>query len=384
MALGASYIYHRHVPGTKDIVEMRTNMELISRAMAQQIVDMVKDVCSQNINFIDEKGIIVASTDRDRVGTYHEVGYRVVLEGNTIEVTDDNSFRGTRKGINIPITYNGRIIAVIGISGEVEEVRKYAYLAQKITDILLKERELDALGAQKKNRLNYVIRCLVNREPLADRYLKDTLQENGLTEKSVCRVVVVQLNSRYNPNNLFMIQSAITQTFAQMQAGFYRYNYPNEYILIIEENLLEQKKWALRKLSENYRNVLEIGIGNAAIVERCAQSFECAKAALRCATEEDNLVCYDNLDYELLLADTSEEIRSQYRNKVLGTLTDEEKELLQVYFAKEMSLQDTSEALFIHKNSLQYKLNRIAERSGYNPRKFTDAVVLYSALKLLV
>lgn len=95
-------------------------------------------------------------------------------------------------------------------------------------------------------------------------------------------------------------------------------------------------------------------------------------------------MCYDNLDYELLLADTSEEIRSQYRNKVLGTLTDEEKELLQVYFAKEMSLQDTSEALFIHKNSLQYKLNRIAERSGYNPRKFTDAVVLYSALKLLV
>lgn len=384
MALGASYIYHRHVPGTKDIAEMRTNMELISRAMAQQIVDTVKDVCSQNINFIDEKGIIVASTDRDRVGTYHEVGYRVVLEGNTIEVTDDNSFRGTRKGINIPITYNGRIIAVIGISGEVEEVRKYAYLAQKITDILLKERELDALGAQKKNRLNYVIRCLVNREPLADRYLKDMLQENGLTEKSACRVVVVQLNSRYNPNNLFMIQSAITQTFAQMQAGFYRYNYPNEYILIIEEKLLEQKKWALRKLSENYRNVLEIGIGNAATVERCAQSFECAKAALRCATEEDNLVCYDNLDYELLLADTSEEIRSQFRNKVLGTLTDEEKELLQVYFAKDMSLQDTSEALFIHKNSLQYKLNRIAERSGYNPRKFTDAVVLYSALKLLV
>lgn len=55
MALGASYFYHRHVPGTKDIAEMRTNMELISRAMAQQIVDTVKDVCSQNINFIDER-----------------------------------------------------------------------------------------------------------------------------------------------------------------------------------------------------------------------------------------------------------------------------------------------------------------------------------------
>ena len=56
MALGASYIYHRHVPGTKDIAEMRTNMELISRAMAQQIVDTVKDVCSQNIK--DRKSVV--------------------------------------------------------------------------------------------------------------------------------------------------------------------------------------------------------------------------------------------------------------------------------------------------------------------------------------
>lgn len=357
-------------------------MEVISKVTAQQIVDTVSDVCSQNINFIDEKGMIIASTDKNRVGTYHEVGCRVVTEGKTIEVTDDKSFRGTRKGINIPITYNGRIIAVIGISGEVEEVRKYAYLAQKITDILLKERELDALGTQKKNRLNYVIRCLVNREPLAERYLKDTLQENGLSEASVCRVVLVQLNSRYNPNNLFMIQSAITQTFAQMQAGFYRYNYPNEYILIIEDHLLEQKMPLLRRLSENYRNVLEIGIGRTALVERCDQSFLCAKAALQCADEEKNLVCYDDLDYELLLADISKEIREQYSDKVLGGLTEEERELLKVYFAKEMSLQDTSKALFIHKNSLQYKLNRIAECSGYNPRKFTEAVVLYSALKV--
>ena len=32
-------------------------MEIVSREAAQQIVDTVKDVCSQNINFIDEKGL---------------------------------------------------------------------------------------------------------------------------------------------------------------------------------------------------------------------------------------------------------------------------------------------------------------------------------------
>lgn len=37
------------------------------------------------------------------------------------------------------------------------------------------------------------------------------IDENGLSEDTLCRVVIVRLNVRYNPNNLFMIQSAITQ-----------------------------------------------------------------------------------------------------------------------------------------------------------------------------
>lgn len=36
---------------------------IINRKTAQQIVDTVKDVCGQNINFINERGYIIASTD---------------------------------------------------------------------------------------------------------------------------------------------------------------------------------------------------------------------------------------------------------------------------------------------------------------------------------
>lgn len=42
------------------------------------------------------------------------------------------------------------------------------------------------------------------------------IDEKGLSEDTLCRVVIVHLNVRYNPNNLFMIQSAITQAFAQL------------------------------------------------------------------------------------------------------------------------------------------------------------------------
>ena len=47
-----------------------------------------------------------------------------------------------------------------------------------------------------------------------------------------------------------------------------------------------------------------------------------------------------------------------------------------------MSLGHTSSRLFLHKNTLQYKLDRIYKKCGLNPRKFRDGAVLYLALKL--
>ncbi len=357
-------------------------MELISQAIAQEIVETVHDVCSQNINFINEQGMIIASTDLSRVGSFHEIGYQAVQERRTIEVRDDNSFKGSKKGINIPILYNDLLAGVIGISGEASEVRKYAYLAQRITEILLKERELDAQGVQRKNRLNYVIRCLVNRKPLDARYLRETLKENGLSEDAVCRVILVELNARYNPNNLFMIQSAVTQTFRQMNTGFYRYNYPNEYILIMESRCLTAlNQRLLEQLAEAHREMLSIGIGSEQVISESDQSYQCARAAIACASPDRNLVLYDALDFELLLHAVQDSFRTQYCSKILKNLDAQDRQILKTYFEHDMSLQESSRALFIHKNSLQYRLNHIAVKSGYNPRRFRDAVVLYSALK---
>ena len=104
---------------------MRDDMaHSIKQDVAQQIVEAVKDVCSHDINFINSNGIIFASTNRKRIGDFHEIGLRVIQTGEAIEVNTDDSFLGTQKGLNIPFVYKNEISAVIGISGEPEEVRK--------------------------------------------------------------------------------------------------------------------------------------------------------------------------------------------------------------------------------------------------------------------
>lgn len=44
----------------------------ISKQLARNIVKNLKDVLKQEINFIDTEGIIIASTDEERIRTLHE------------------------------------------------------------------------------------------------------------------------------------------------------------------------------------------------------------------------------------------------------------------------------------------------------------------------
>lgn len=357
-------------------------MELISKALAQQIVNSVKSVCNQNINFIDDKGLIVASTVPERIGGFHEAGYRVVTTGSAIEVSEKDNFLGTRPGINIPITYHESVVAAIGISGEPDSVRKYAYLARSITDILLMEQEFEANGAQKRSRTNYVIRCLINGEEMNSTYFAETLKENALTEYSICRIVIVKLLPGAKSDNLILLHSSVTTAFGQMRRGFYRYNYPDEYILITDERNWKHESSILRELAGANAHSLSIGVGGAVDIRKSRSSYQCARIALSCTQKDTPFVVYDDLGFELILADLPGERQKSYCDKMLGGLSDEDCRLLKVYFEHDMSLKKTCETVYLHKNSLQYKLNRIYNQCSYNPRRFRDAVSLYVALRL--
>lgn len=76
---------------------------IFNQKTAQQIVETVREVCGYHINYIDTDGYILASTDDTRIGDYHEIGKKCVSTGEAIEVTRDDEFAGTHKGLNFPL-----------------------------------------------------------------------------------------------------------------------------------------------------------------------------------------------------------------------------------------------------------------------------------------
>ena len=58
-------------------------------------------------------------------------------------------------------------------------------------------------------------------------------------------------------------------------------------------------------------------------------------------------------------------------------------EMLKALFACDGSLQQTSEKLYIHKNTLQYKLNKLHQLTGLNPRTMEGSALYYFAIAFL-
>ncbi len=171
----------------------------IDKKLAQQIVDTVKDVCGQNVNFIDHTGIIYASTDEKRIGSFHEIGKQAAEKGEMMEVDTDSLFAGTQKGVNLPVFHNGSFVAVIGISGPPDQVRKYAYLAERITGLLIRERELNTFSRTQAEKMHYVIHSLINQENLSKAYLLDLLEHFRISRHGRYRLLLIHIRSDGHP-----------------------------------------------------------------------------------------------------------------------------------------------------------------------------------------
>ena len=355
----------------------------ISKNLAQQIVEAVKDICTYDINFINHKGIIFASTNPKRIGDFHEIGLKSIKSQQIIEVDSDHDYLGTQKGVNIPFTYKGDTVAVIGISGEPSHVRKYAYLAQKITMLLLRENELNTKFHLMKAQMNQIIRTLIYNEYTNPQFLKGFFDQYNTSLEDIYQTILVKIDSLYSPSNLSMIEKDIYQTFDATGSELYAFNYSNEYILFLRADKVKNQMYLFEELTKKHTPYLRIGIGRRVPLLKQHLSYQSAKIAADSLFPHEFVVSFEDLDISILLGNVTASAKDYYLEKTVSTLSEKDKKILRTYFSTNMSLKETCEQLYLHKNTLQYQLDKIHKNTGYNPRNFIEAVVLYIGLKIL-
>lgn len=106
--------------------------------LAEKIVEMLHSVTQNNVNFMDEKGTIIAAIQKNRIGSIHE-GAKRIMQGEidelAITVEEANKLNGVMPGYNGVIYFEQQRIGCIGLSGNPINMRPL----QQLASIIVKE-----------------------------------------------------------------------------------------------------------------------------------------------------------------------------------------------------------------------------------------------------
>lgn len=346
-------------------------MEL-SKQLASQIVNAIFEVVGNDINFINASGIIIGSTNPQRIGTFHEAGFQAVQTGVPVTVGEDHVFRGAQNGINYPIFLDGKPIAVIGITGNPDELKKFGFLITKITEVFLKEQQLGEEFLSETRSLHYLITSLIYGNVRNQKQLETLFEKYHIEPSQEYAALSIKMEDT-------ALEPSLRFYFTGLGCRLSTYLYPNEWIVIFDRETYLH--FSPDEFRARYKDRLYSGMGPFVPLYQLDQSYQNALTARRHARQIHAVFCNnEDISLEFVLENLPVHIQKLYSEHVLRPLNEKELHILKTYFNSNLSLKDTSELLFIHKNTLQYQLDRIAEKTGLNPRIFQDAFLLQFAL----
>ena len=88
---------------------------MMDAALADKFIKKASSYTPYNINVMNEKGIIIASSDSSRVGSFHEIAYHIMsADKEMVEVVSSDHFQGGRIGINMALLHKKEKVGVVG------------------------------------------------------------------------------------------------------------------------------------------------------------------------------------------------------------------------------------------------------------------------------
>lgn len=355
--------------------------------MANTIIDELHQILNEDINFIDKNGIIISSTDSERLNTFHQAGFKAVKEKRNIIVYYDKEYKGARAGINLPILFGNEIVAAIGITGNYKIVGKYGKIIQKMTEILIRQKYDEETSRKNKDGIKYYLEGLIFGDSSKNFKFSDNIDsdkylivgDNNLSHISIEYSEKIHDILEKNLYTSSCIYSVFFQNIVILNYG----TNLNDVIKKIQRASIDIENLTSYKftfgISEKYTSISET-----------KEMYNQAKLALqwgKLTNSKNNIFIYDNFDLELLLASIDKEILINYKNiftKNIKKNYEMYQDLINSYVRNNGSISKISQELYIHKNTVQYRLNKTKELTGYNPRDLEDLIKLYLAFLIKI
>lgn len=355
----------------------------INNTLAQSIVESLRNAIRQDINFIDNNGVIIASTDKKRINTIHKGALICLEKRETVAIISDDQYPGSKKGVNLPVYFQDEIIGVIGISGDLDIVEKYGNIIKKMTEILLREEWIKENQSAKLENSKLIIESVLNSQ-LYNLDLVPKSLENSYKHFSVAEIPLDELGFDVKRNLIRYSES--NYEIDKIYSTIIHDKFINIYIDGNEEKITNH----LLKLYTTYKNnhnlSLDFGISDKFInIEEASTYYNQALKACDWAKVRKSypILFYKNMHIGLLITSLDEKNLYEYSKRILKSIDPSDikfyQDLFFLYGKHNGSISKISKDMYMHKNSIQYRLNKLKELTGYDPRNFNDYVILWFA-----
>ena len=361
-------------------------MQFLTYELAQEIVERTMKILNQNINVMNEAGVIIGSGESERINQLHDGALLVLEKGESIEIDDTSAvgMKGSRPGINLPILFNDQVVGVIGITGEPEQIRNYAQLVKMAAELVLEQSFLLERVQWKQRLQNEIVNQLISEGDLNEEALKQRAGFIGIDLEQSRAAIVMEITDDAQVTAQKLMRAVRYEMSKNDLIGI---TYNDEIVILkVCENKKEITPF-LERLQKVSTGKALIGSGSIATQSnQLKTSFYRAKRAMMIGRKlhpGTSFFLYETYQLEIMLSKVIQNV-DKTAFSYYDRLFDQGKKgelihTLEAYINEGGELNKIAESLFIHRNTLRYRLDKITELTGKDPRNAKDLMELYMA-----
>ena len=348
----------------------------MSNRLFQTVIHQMKDVVGCTIGAIDENGIIVACSDFAKIGESKQRVKEQLAFSHDSLVVDGYTYRFIGTG--------NKNDSIVFAEGEDNEANKIVQL------LAITLGNIRTLYNEKYDKGSFIKNIILDNILPNDIYVKSNELHMANDEHRV--VIVVKFQSITELSAYEIIQNVLSENSKD-----YVINISEQDIVIVREI---SEECTIEELEENAHKLIEqvadeysakILIGISPIVEKLkdlAKAYKEARIALEVGKVFDierPVISYENLGIGRLIYQLPTTLCDIFLQEVFkkGSLESLDRETLmtvQSFFENNLNVSETSRKLFVHRNTLVYRLEKIRKLTGLDLREFDHAVTFKVAL----
>ncbi len=344
---------------------------MISNQILQSTIDGLKNITRKDLSVVEKEGKVIATTEENMIGRQLDA-----IENFVGSQADSQLILGYQY---FKVYDNGIPEYVIQVKGEDEDGYRIGKIAAfQIQSLLVAYKE-------RYDKDNFIKNLLLDNLLLVDIYSR---AKKLHIENNIRRIVyLIETNIDKDMNIVEIVRSIFPAKTKDFVTAV------DEHSIILVKELREKETMdEIEKIAKMISDTLStelnvkvyISIGTVVSdLKDVSRSYKEAKMALEVGKIFENdkyIVNYEKLGIGRLIYQLPLSLCKMFIKEVLHGLTmddfdDETLATVNKFFENNLNVSETSRQLYIHRNTLVYRLDKLQKMTGLDLRNFDDAII---------